>query len=153
MPVSWDTSELCSLQCRKPVGCSNCIPTGHAAQRGGSRSKYLIFLENLESDRAARHIVGHELDLAVVGLVTLDVLLEGTHERLGVLGRGNDAGKDLGLLRAGQHAGKIQDELGARVRDDDEVGVNAFPFLVADLDIDGSLVGHRCSLMMAEMRI
>lgn len=62
-------------------------------------------------------------DGAEGALVAHDVLLQGGEQALGMLGSQNDAALHLRLGYAGQHPGKVDDEIAAGMGDNSEVGI------------------------------
>jgi hypothetical protein len=87
------------------------------------------------------------LDLAVGRFEALDVLGEGFHEPLGMLGSEDDPGFDLALGGAGHHVHEIDHELGMGMGDDGQVGIGSLGHFFRDLDVQlvvwGVLLLHK----------
>jgi len=81
------------------------------------------------------------VDLPVLLLVLAQVLPERNPEQLGMLRGHDDAGMHPCARQSGQHAREVQHKLRQRMRDDDQVGVDALGFLLAELDVDLVLDG------------
>ena len=79
-------------------------------------------LTDAEGVGGAGGLIG-DADVSVLLFVTVDVLLKGLDEALGMLGCEDDTVAHLGLGNVGQDACEIDDEIAAGMCDDGEIGI------------------------------
>ena len=92
-------------------------------------------------------------DGAVLVLVLIDIVLQSTHEALGMLRGQHNARLDLRLGHSRHHLDEINYEFGWRMGDDGKVGVNTLSGLLVPFDAEllplglVLLVGHFIGLL------